>query len=256
MWKTLPRINHFRPSFFSVSIFIAMNSPSPSISFFSPISSSHNYRLCQYQSHCPSPSAFKNKPCETSSTFSPATTVLEATFYLDSSTTTTTTTTTPTTTPTTTNTVQPSVSPPSPEDTLDSLSRRPLNLPHTCFKHLLSFQPQSWTSLTSSSPALLPRLLGRISHPLSPDRPPYHPQDLSTRSFPLHPPPPPPRSRQPLLQQLRLVLKNRPLEALPHPKLPFLLPLGPRVNDLRHSHRILLLLQPRSSQNGPSRKMS
>ena len=256
MWKTLPRINHFRPSFFSVSIFIAMNSPSTSISFFSPISSYHNYRLCQYQSHRPSPSAFKNKPCETSSTFSTAATVLETTSHLDLSTATTTTTTTPTKTPTTTNTFQLSANPPSPEDTLDPLSRRPLNLPHTCFKHLLSFQPQSWTSLTSSSPALLPRLLGRIRHPLSPDRLPYHPQDLSTRSLPLHPPPPRPRSRQPLLQQLQLVLKNRPLEALPHPKLPSLLPLGPRVNDLRHSHRILLLLQPRSSQNGPSRKMS
>lgn len=255
MWKTLPRINYFRPSFFSVSIFIAMNSPSPSISFFSPISSSHNYRLCQYQSHCASPSAFKNKPCETTSTFSPTTVVLEATSYLDLSTATTTTTATTitTTTATTTSIFQPSVNPPSPEDSLDPLSRRPLNLPHTCFKHLLSFQPQSWTSLTSSSPALLPRLLGRISHPPSPGRPPHHPQDLSTRSFPLHPPPPPPRPRQPLLQQ---VLKNRPLEALPHPKLPSLLPLGPRVNGLRRLHRILLLLRPRSSQNGPSRKMS
>lgn len=256
MWKTGPRINYFRPSFFSASIFIAMKRPSPSISFFSPISPPHNYCLCQYQSRCPSPSAFKNKPCETPSTFAPTTAVLKAAFYLDLSTTTTTTTTITATTTTNTKAFEPLVNPPSLEDSRDPLSRRPLNLPHTCFKHLLSFQPQSWTSLTSSSPALLPRLLGRISHPPSPDRVPYHPQGLSTHSFPLPPPPLPPRSRQPLLRQFQLGLKSHPLEVLPHPKFPSLFPLGPRVNDLRRLHHILLLLQPRSSQNGPSRKMS
>lgn len=253
MWKTGPRINYFRPSFTSVSIFIAMKSPSSSISLLSPISSFHNIdNIYHYQSHCPSPSAFESKPCETTSLFSPTTAVFEATFYLDLSPTTT------TSTSTTSNitSFEPSVNPPSLEDTLYSLSRRPSHLPHTCFKHLLSFQPQNWTSLTSFSPALLPRLLGRIRHPPSPDPPPFHPRDLSTRSFPLHPPPPPPRFRQPLLRQFRLVPKNRLLEALPQPKLPSQLPLDRRVNDLRRSHRILWLLQPRSSQNGPSRKMS
>lgn len=248
MWKTCPRINYFRPSFTSLSIFIAMKSPSPSISLLSPISSFHNIdNIYHYQSPCPSPSAFASKPCETTSTFLP-TAVFEATSYLDLS---------PTTSITSNITsFEPSVNPPSLEDTFYSLSRRPSHLPHTCFKHLLSFQPQSWTSLTSFSPALLPRLLGRIRHPPSPDPPPFHPRDLSTRSFPLHLPPPPPRFRQPLLRQFRLVPKNHPLEALPQLKLPSQLPLDPRVNDLRRSHRILWLLQPRSSRNGPSRKMS
>lgn len=226
-----------------------MKSPSPTISLFSPISSSHNSdNIYHYQSHCPSPSAFKLKPCDTTYTFSPATVVFEATSYLDLS---------PTTSTTSiTTSFEPSVNPPSPEDTLDSLSRRPSHLPHTCFKHLLSFQPQSWTSLTSFSPALLPQLLGRIRHPPSPDPPPFHPQGLSTRSFLLHPPQLPPRFRQPLLRQFQLVPKNHPLEALPQPKLPSQLPLDPPVNDLRRLHRILWLLQPRSSQNGPSKKMS
>lgn len=228
-----------------------MKSPSPSISLFSPISSSHNSdNIYHYQSHCPSPT-FQLKPCETTSTFSPTTAVFEATFCLDLSPTTSTTSTTSNSTFS-----EPSVNPPSLEDTFVSLSRRPSHLPHTCFKHLLSFQPQSWTSLTSFSPALLPQLLGRIRHPPSPDPPPFHPQDLSTRSFPLHPPPLPPRFRQPLLRQFRLVPKNHPLEALPQPKLPSQLPLDRRVSDLRRSHRIPWLLQPRSSQNGPSRKMS
>lgn len=226
-----------------------MKSPSPTILLFSPISSSHNSDdIYHYQSHCPSPSAFKLKPCEITSNFSSTIVVFEATSYLDLSPT--------TSTISNTTSLEPSVNPTSLEDTLDSLSRRPSYLPHTCFKHLLSFQPQSWTSLTSFSPALLPRLLGRIKHPPSPDPPPFHPQDLSTRSFPLHPPPPPPRFRQPLLRQFQLVPKNHPLEALPQPKLPSQLPLDPRVNDRRRSHRILWLLQPRSSRNGPSRKMS
>lgn len=230
-----------------------MKSPSPSISLFSPISSFHNFdNIYHYQSHCPSISAFNPKPCETTSTFSPTKALFEPISYLELS---------PTTSTTSNITsFKPSVNPPSLEDNIYSLSRRPSQLPHTCFKHLLSFQPQSWTSLTSFSPALLPPLLGRIRHHPSPDPPPFHPRDLSTRSFPLHPPPLPPRFRQPLLRQFRLVPKNYSLQALPQsqlpPQLPSQLPLDPRVSGLRRSHRILWLLQPRSSQNGLNRKMS
>ena len=136
-----------------------------------------------------------------------------------------------------------------------TLGRRRLQSSRTCFKHLLSFQPQSWTSLTSSSRALLPRRLGRPNRLRYLDPPQFRPHDLSTLSSPLPLRPPPPRAQLPLLRQIPpSAPKNQPLKGRLAP--PSRRPLRPRANALRHSHRIHSPLRPRSSQSGLNRKMS